>query len=237
MSDDVFRLLKLPIFIRLHVISLETMMLTVPLKTSRGVFQAGASACWVLLLFTSCLSSADAFVRTDSRIVPHRFGTSTSQSIGIFAKKETEFGTSKRTFLYNQASGDLDVEDFNKGNIQQNADPSTLRYNHTSSNFCTGNELKTLRADLNNLRENLKWAEAMKDEARIMNLQSAIEDGEKLDPDKVYSKALQMIEETNASKELAESEKQTLLDTWKVKAQDARAVLPRFQLDGLWVGK
>jgi hypothetical protein len=117
--------------------------------------------------------------------------------------------------------------------------------------FAVGDELKQLRAELDSLRENLHWAQAMEDEKRVVDLKSAIQTGEQRDPDLCYAKALQMLAHTKASTtttssstsqnssaiNLSPDEKQRLLLKWQKEAELARSKLPQFQLEGLWVGK
>jgi hypothetical protein len=111
------------------------------------------------------------------------------------------------------------------------------RYREPEKQFATGEELKRLRNDLEILRENLRWAEATEDHARIDDLAKAIRNGEKRDPDIAYAKALQIIAETKATVDLSAHDKQVLIKRFQDRAQAARSVLPRFQLDGLWIGK
>jgi anti-sigma28 factor (negative regulator of flagellin synthesis) len=120
--------------------------------------------------------------------------------------------------------------------------------------FASGDELKRLRADLESLRENLHWAEAMEDDERVADLKSAIQNGAQRDPDLCYAKALQMLALTKARPTTATSasqsaspasttnnlslyEKEELLEKWQKEADAARSSLPQFQLEGLWVGK
>jgi hypothetical protein len=116
--------------------------------------------------------------------------------------------------------------------------------------FAVGDELKQLRAELDSLRENMHWAQAMEDEKRVADLRSAIQTGEQRDPDLCYAKALQMLAQTKASTttssstsqsssamNLSPEEKQRLLLKWQKEADAARSKLPQFQLEGLWVGK
>jgi hypothetical protein len=115
--------------------------------------------------------------------------------------------------------------------------------------FAVGEELKQLRAELDSLRENMHWAQAMEDEKRVLDLKSAILIGEQRDPDICYAKALQMLAQTKWSTTSSSTsqnssainpspeEKQRLLEKWQKEANLARSKLPQFQLEGLWVGK
>ena len=105
------------------------------------------------------------------------------------------------------------------------------------SRFSTDKDLDSLRSDLDNLRGNLRWAEATEDHELVKDLKTAIANGERLDPDAVYAKALQVIADTKVSKDLSDMQKAETIDLWQNRAQNARAVLPQFQLEGLWIGK
>lgn len=103
--------------------------------------------------------------------------------------------------------------------------------------FAVGEDLKRLRSDLESLKENLCWAEAMEDEARIEDLTKAIRNGENRDPDVVYRRALRGVIDAKASFKLSEEEKQRRVSKWQKEAGAARRHLARFQMEGLWVGR
>ena len=52
----------------------------------------------------------------------------------------------------------------------------------SENKFVTGEELRNLRMDLESLRQNIQWAEALTDEIRIESLSKAIKEGESRDP-------------------------------------------------------
>ena len=106
-----------------------------------------------------------------------------------------------------------------------------------ASRFATGKELTTLRSDVASLKETLHWAKAVKDTERCSDLEKAIAEGEAMDPDIVYRKALEEISLIKTSVLLSEDQKDFLIQQHKCEAEAARACLPRFQLEGLWVGK
>ena len=97
--------------------------------------------------------------------------------------------------------------------------------------------MKSLREDLESLRHNLEWAKALKDEVRIASLTKAITNGQNRDPYFMYSKALRLIAEARKMKDATQEEKDALTEKWSSVADDARKVLPEFQMEGLWVGK
>jgi len=77
----------------------------------------------------------------------------------------------------------------------------------------------------------------MNDDEQMQDLARAIRNGEKRDPDAVYTKSIRMIAETKSDDDLTDDDKAILVERFQQRAQAARSVLPRFQLDGLWVGK
>jgi hypothetical protein len=103
--------------------------------------------------------------------------------------------------------------------------------------FAAGNELKILRSDVQHLRENLKWAEAMNDEVRVNDLMQAIEKGESRDPDRVYTKSLKILAELQQASLTKMPDKEALKEQWSKVAMEARSCIPRFQLYGLWIGR
>jgi len=131
------------------------------------------------------------------------------------------------------ASGGLFGDDIRK---DRNNDQVSSSADNNKKKFAAGDELKRLRADLKSLRDNLQWAQAMDDLIRMQDLQKAIDKGEQKDPELVYRKALRMIAESKASNKLSPENKQELIEKWQKEAKAARACLPQFQMEGLWVG-
>ena len=183
-------------------------------------------AIWVLLSLTS--SSSDAFSSRVSQqlVVESSYGR-------IFATRRSSIfrpGTRAKLVPLNAKIG-KNFEDETRENRK------IKQQQEGGKEFATGEELKRLRHDLDVLRDNLQWAEAMDDHGRTLDLAKAIRNGERRDPDIAYAKSLQAIAETKASTELSENDKQVILQRLQERAQAARSLLPRFQLDGLWVGK
>lgn len=103
--------------------------------------------------------------------------------------------------------------------------------------FAKGDALKSLRRELQTLREELRWAEAGDDIIRVTNLRQAVEKAEDLDPDLVYAKALRFVEEAKKIVGIKQEDRDALLKKWTEEATLARSNLIRFNLDGLWVGR
>eukprot|EP00527_Entomoneis_sp_CCMP2396_P002291 CAMPEP_0198149968 /NCGR_PEP_ID=MMETSP1443-20131203/48812_1 /TAXON_ID=186043 /ORGANISM="Entomoneis sp., Strain CCMP2396" /LENGTH=408 /DNA_ID=CAMNT_0043815143 /DNA_START=17 /DNA_END=1243 /DNA_ORIENTATION=+ len=147
--------------------------------------------------------------------------------------------TKKRTLL--NASGPAGGGLFGDDTRRDSVPSSSSKFDTTSSSspngkFATGKELKRLRSDLDSLRENLIWAQAMKDEDRIDDISKAIKNGEKRDPDLTYKRALREIINAKASYLLPVEERKCKVKKWEEEAADARQCLARFHLEGLWVG-
>jgi hypothetical protein len=106
-----------------------------------------------------------------------------------------------------------------------------------SKRFATGEDLKNLRLDLESLRHNLQWAQALQDDVRVESLQNAIQKGEKRDPDFMYKKAVKLISQARQMKDVSCDERDALTEKWAKVAAAARKCLPQFNLEGLWVGK
>jgi hypothetical protein len=73
--------------------------------------------------------------------------------------------------------------------VTQSGTPRT----RLSKRFATGKELRYPKLDLESLRHNLQWAEALKDESRIESHRKAIKNGENRDIDLMYAKSLRLI--------------------------------------------
>ena len=106
-----------------------------------------------------------------------------------------------------------------------------------SGRFAVGEELVNLRMDLEILRDNLRWAEAMEDLSRVEDLQKAIEIGETRDPDIVYKKAHHQINQLKTMKIITQAERETKIEKLTRLMEETRNFLPQFQLEGLWEGK
>ena len=168
---------------------------------------------------------------------------STEESVYGFSVNHHHFRIRHLSFssLEKQSSSSLFSVERRDDDIQ--GEPSQARKtrqakeNKLSKRFATGEELKNLRLDLESLRHNLQWAEALKDEVRIESLQKAIKNGENRDPDFMYKKAVKLIAQAKTMKDASSEEKSAFFEKWTTVAAAARACLPQFNLEGLWVGK
>jgi len=137
------------------------------------------------------------------------------------------------------SSGEQDLQDLNKPLLPVKAATATSGTggrSSSSSPFAVGMELKLIRSELEHLRESLMWAEAVGDVNRVVDLKQAMSQYEGRDPDRVYAKSLQAISQLQGRFDLKADDKQAQLQVYQKQARLARARLPRFQMEGLWVG-
>ena len=136
-----------------------------------------------------------------------------------------------------------DSNDNNNNNKPNKLDDESERMDLTSrkssskedvSQFYHGEELKQLRSDLESYRENLKWARAVDDKARVQSLSEEIEEKEAKDPEVVYNKARALIVEAKGASRsvLSPKLKDKLIKHWSKQATLARDCLPRFHMEG-----
>jgi len=144
--------------------------------------------------------------------------------------------------FFEDFSGENNKDNYKKREMLETSSESSndnRRKKEKPSLFSTGEELKQLRMDLESFRENLKWAEVIDDEELVASLSKEIEEKEKRDPELVYKKAKLLITEAKAAsgRDLKPELQEQLIQHWSQQAELARACLPRFQMEGLWVGK
>ena len=178
-----------------------------------------------LLMLSSIL--VDAFVPP-----VHSSGTLSSFASSTSTSSSSTGSSNFPTVALWSVENDDEVEPNRKRKTRLTRDSSK-----SSKRFATGEELKNLRLDLESLRHNLQWAEALNDQVRIESLQKAIRNGENRDPDFMYKKSLRLINQAKKMKEASIEEKEALIEKWATVAATARECLPQFNLNGLWVGK
>ena len=103
------------------------------------------------------------------------------------------------------------------------------------SRFVTRDELRNLRDDLKSLKENLRWSQAAGDLRRVSELREAIRVSEEKDPELVYARAISAMNSAEKIKEL--DKRKFVIGQHRSEANLARMCIPRFNLEGLWVGK
>lgn len=179
-----------------------------------------------LALLSLLLSSSEAFVGLERSFLTNVPRTSSS-TLTTTASSVVRLQASSAS--NNNNGGSLDEDEI--------ANERKARQEEISKRFEKGDALKRLRSDLDSLRENLQWAEATDDTTRIADLSNAIRNGEERDPEVIYAKSLRLIAETKAALDISNDDKQVLIERFQDRAQAARSHLPRFQLEGLWIGK
>lgn len=135
----------------------------------------------------------------------------------------------------NQSEHDSD-EEYNKMAMNEIWSARVETGLSNSKRFASGEELMSLREDLESLRQNLEWASALKDKIRIESLERAISKGESRDPFFMYSKAQNIIAGAKKLDDATDEEKKILIQKWSNLASEAREFLPHLNMEGLWVG-
>jgi anti-sigma28 factor (negative regulator of flagellin synthesis) len=150
----------------------------------------------------------------------------------FFTARSSDSFPSQSLFAHESEFEDLFQESLNPIRKTRLAREESL-----SQRFATGEELRNLKSDLETLRHNLQWAEALQDESRVESLRKAIKNGENRVPDIMYAKSLRLIFQSKKMKDASKEEKDALVEKWVKIAAAARECLPQFNLEGLWVGK
>lgn len=101
----------------------------------------------------------------------------------------------------------------------------------STSKFVSGDELHSLRHEVLAMRLELQEARRSASKERVRELETAIMKAQQVDAEFVYTVPLDRIEFAEQKGMFQEAEK------FKQQAIAARAALPQFNLEGLWVGK
>ena len=141
--------------------------------------------------------------------------------------------TRDHAMLLRAKNNKKDEDEFKK---LQHQDESFEDNSSKHAPFAKGTELKQIRDELRNLRESLMWAVAMHDEDRVHGLSKLVQSHEQRDPEHVYAQTLAEIAQVQAKFDCDPVEKAQQIQTLKTKAKSLRSQLPRFQMEGLWVG-
>lgn len=106
-----------------------------------------------------------------------------------------------------------------------------LRRLEDGPRFAERDELHRLRQEVLGMRQSLHDARSVGDTKNVRKLTRAILAAQQRDAEFMYQVALERMEAASHAGLLLEAE------TYRVEAEQARAALPQFQLEGLWVGK
>lgn len=101
----------------------------------------------------------------------------------------------------------------------------------SESPYLEGDELYRLRQQVLQMRSSLQEARALQDTNRIQRLSRAILTAQQLDAEFMYEVSVERTKAAAQASLLEEAER------YRQEAEAARAALPQFQLEGLWVGK
>ena len=193
----------------------------------------------LVFIFSVFLSSSSKYAATPvdafCPVVPSASSTEQTTSFGISI---TSLPTSLNSLNDDDNESDNSVDDKYKNMAMNEIRKARLeKRSLQSKRFATGEELTGLREDLKSLKQNLEWAKASKDDARIESLEKAIRTGKSRDPSFMYTKAQKLIKEVKKMKDVSDEEKNILIEKWSGVATDARELLPHLNMEGLWVGK
>ena len=116
-------------------------------------------------------------------------------------------------------------------NIGSRAGGVDISESTSSSRFVTGDELHRLRHEVLAMRLELQEARRSGTKEQIRELERAIMKAQQVDAEFVYTVSLERMELAQQEGRFQDAEK------FRYLAYDARAALPQFNLEGLWVGK
>ena len=156
---------------------------------------------------------------------------------GIFnsddGEKGNKFGPRRPINFESSASSSFEPteDEMLHSSISQERLDRIKREEETRSKFLHGDELIELRKYIENLETDLVDARDSNDGGRLSDLQKALHESRNMDPEHAYSNCLEN-SKTSEKCGLHEEAKE-----WLKEAQEARACLPQFNLQGLWVGK
>jgi len=100
-----------------------------------------------------------------------------------------------------------------------------------ASKFVTGDELHRLRHEVLAMRLELQEARRSGSQEEVRKLERSIMKAQQVDAEFVYAVSLERMELAQQEGRFQDAEKH------RYRAYDARAALPQFNLEGLWVGK
>ncbi len=184
-------------------------------------------------LVWSSLSSVEAFAPTGTRHSNYR----RLRTHIHFNDKEVDTENDNQPLNEEQQETEpiwLSCEDIDEG-LPPAREAGLLRKREEQmKRFAQGKELEGLRADTEQLKQNLKWALHTDDLSRIVSLKEAIAEAENRDPEFVYTRSLKKISRAGR---YPVRKKYRMLKKYTKQALDSRECIPRLNFEGLWVGK
>ncbi len=164
-------------------------------------------------------------------------GFSTSNTLNHYKARSLSQRTPTRLEMVSTAStGGNFFEDFNNrrpdgSDGQNNKNNRVKQDSSTPSKFVTGDDLHRLRHQVLAMRLELQEARRSDDSDRVRDLERAIMKTQQVDAEFVYTVSLERQELAHQAGDMLAAQR------FHEKAMEARAALPQFQLEGLWVGK
>ena len=165
----------------------------------------------------------------------------TSFSASVPASNRRSATTAPRTALHMAHSGsitssgffDLPEDGMDLLRDSSSSSPDLLRRHEVEDapRFAERDELHRLRQEVLGMRQSLNEARTVGDTKRVKKLTRAILAAQQRDAEFMYQVALERAEASTRAGMSAEAE------TYRFEAESARAALPQFQLEGLWVGR
>lgn len=180
-----------------------------------------------LLLTATLASIASGFTALpitndlSSRVRTAPLNPPSIQPLHMVAASSENFDEEKNTHRRNRSRKGKSSSD-KKGNID---------VSDASSKFVSGDALHRLRHEVLAMRLELQEARRSGSKDQIRELESAIMKAQQVDAEFVYTVSLERMELAQQEGRFQDAEK------FRYKAYDARAALPQFNLEGLWVGK
>lgn len=165
--------------------------------------------------------------------------TSFSASVPVSDRRSA--ATTTRTALHMAQSSsitssgffDLPEDGMDLLRDSSSSSPDLLRRHEVEDvpRFAERDELHRLRQEVLGMRQSLNDARSVGDTQRVKKLTRAILAAQQRDAEFMYQVALERMEAASRAGMSAEAE------TYRMEAKRARAALPQFQLEGLWVGR
>lgn len=179
---------------------------------------------FVLLILSTILSSyADAF----ATLPVSRWGTpATTPMFAISSNSLSGFpddASDSRSRAYSASELQQRMNEVRRNRLQEEERQRTR--------FVSGDELHVLRQQVLSLRQELEVARNLRLHDRVQQLEHTILQVQQVDAEFVYHVSLDRMRHAELQGNAVDAEK------YRKEAMIARAALPQFNLDGLWVGK
>ena len=185
------------------------------------------SSLWMSVFATLLVQNSNGF---SSNVYSRRATQRTSTRVEMVSTASTggnffdDFNPQRRDGKDGQDASSSNNMNINRNQIQ---DGSTDK----SSKFVAGDDLHRLRHQVLAMRLELQEARRNDDADRVRDLERSIMKTQQVDAEFVYTVSLERQQLAQQAGDLFAAQR------FHEKAMEARAALPQFQLEGLWVGK